>query len=220
MPSSTEKQRNYIFYLRGKYKSKENTPEDEKWIWESGWEKVKESHYTKNQIKDILMNRLKFKTFDLTPTYAKWIWEVPENELQLNENKTRKKYIKFFHESTKTLKNYRHGTTFKFAKNIKKYGFDLGERNAVYFAPANSPLAEVYGSDIVFIVDIIYNNPISFLEIQKNIIPILKQQNKKINESSINKELIKMGYDIILNKNEVAVLNLKNIKIKDIQEIK
>jgi hypothetical protein len=43
MPSSTEKQRNYIFYLRGKYKSKENTPEDEKWIWESGWEKVKEN---------------------------------------------------------------------------------------------------------------------------------------------------------------------------------
>ena len=41
MPSQTTKQRNYIFYLRGKYKNKSNTPEDQKWIWDSGWEKIK-----------------------------------------------------------------------------------------------------------------------------------------------------------------------------------
>jgi hypothetical protein len=183
MPSSSEKQRNYIFYLRGKYKSKENTPEDEKWIWDSGWNKIKEAQlpkgwklkkdspgkftiispkgnstkfknttpdeiidwaigqqqqlddfnatkhltvcpkcfnyydkkerscpycnpikentYTKNQIKDILMNRLKFKTIDLTPDYAKWIWNVNDSELELNENKgivARERYTKFFED--------------------------------------------------------------------------------------------------------------------------
>lgn len=42
MPSKTEKQRNYIFYLRGKYKSKDKTPDKDKWIWDSGWEQVEE----------------------------------------------------------------------------------------------------------------------------------------------------------------------------------
>lgn len=102
MPSSSEKQRNYIFYLRGKYKSKENTPEDKSWIWDEGWKIVKESTYTKNQIKDILMNRLKFKTIDLTPDYAKWIWNVNDSELELNENKEikmKKRYQQFFSEA-------------------------------------------------------------------------------------------------------------------------
>lgn len=45
MPSQTTKQRNYIFYLRGKYKNKSNTPEDQKWIWDSGWEKIKKEDY-------------------------------------------------------------------------------------------------------------------------------------------------------------------------------
>jgi hypothetical protein len=42
MPSSSTKQRNYIFYLRGKYKDKSSTPEKDKWIWDSEWETVKE----------------------------------------------------------------------------------------------------------------------------------------------------------------------------------
>jgi hypothetical protein len=46
MPSSSEKQRRYIFYLRGKYKTESDTPEDKKWIWDSGWEKVKRKIYT------------------------------------------------------------------------------------------------------------------------------------------------------------------------------
>jgi hypothetical protein len=40
MPSSSEKQRRFIFTLRGKYKNKSNTPEKDQWIWEKGWEKV------------------------------------------------------------------------------------------------------------------------------------------------------------------------------------
>jgi hypothetical protein len=44
MPSTSEKQRKYIFYLRGKYKTKTDTPESEKWIWDSGWNTVKEKY--------------------------------------------------------------------------------------------------------------------------------------------------------------------------------
>ena len=41
MPSVSTKQRNYIFYLRGKYKNKSDTPEDQKWIWNSDWNEIK-----------------------------------------------------------------------------------------------------------------------------------------------------------------------------------
>ena len=43
MPSSSTAQRNYIFYLRGRYKTKDKTPEKDKWIWEKSWEEIKES---------------------------------------------------------------------------------------------------------------------------------------------------------------------------------
>ena len=42
MTSSSEKQRNYIFYLRNKYGSKEKAPEKYKWAFEKGWETIKE----------------------------------------------------------------------------------------------------------------------------------------------------------------------------------
>lgn len=42
MPSSSTAQRNYIFYLRGKYQTKDKTPEKDKWIWEKSWEGLKE----------------------------------------------------------------------------------------------------------------------------------------------------------------------------------
>ena len=32
MPSKTEKQRKFIFYKRGKYKTKKNTPKSWKWL--------------------------------------------------------------------------------------------------------------------------------------------------------------------------------------------
>lgn len=42
MPSETEKQRKFIYYLRGKYKNLDKTPEKFKWVWESGWDNLKE----------------------------------------------------------------------------------------------------------------------------------------------------------------------------------
>jgi hypothetical protein len=42
MTSKSEQQRKYIFHLRGKYKNDSNTPQDQKWIWDSGWNEIKE----------------------------------------------------------------------------------------------------------------------------------------------------------------------------------
>jgi len=44
MPSKSEQQRKWIFVQRDRYKSKENTPEDMKWIWKSEWEKIEENN--------------------------------------------------------------------------------------------------------------------------------------------------------------------------------
>lgn len=44
MPSSSEKQQKMIFAKRDQYKSKENTPDKWKWVWDSGWGKVKERY--------------------------------------------------------------------------------------------------------------------------------------------------------------------------------
>ena len=41
MPSVSTKQRNYIFYLRGKYGSKSEAPEKYKWVFDKGWDTIK-----------------------------------------------------------------------------------------------------------------------------------------------------------------------------------
>ena len=35
MPFKSDKQRKFIYYLRGKYSTKKNTPKKYKWIWGS-----------------------------------------------------------------------------------------------------------------------------------------------------------------------------------------
>jgi hypothetical protein len=42
MPSRSERQRNFIFAKRGEYKTKSDTPEDWKWVWNDEWEKIEE----------------------------------------------------------------------------------------------------------------------------------------------------------------------------------
>lgn len=44
MPSSTEKQRRYIFFLRNKYGSKDKAPEKYKFAFEKGWEKLQKEN--------------------------------------------------------------------------------------------------------------------------------------------------------------------------------
>jgi hypothetical protein len=108
MPSKSRDQQKMIFAKRSQYKTKADTPEDWKWVWNDDWIKVEESSYTKNQIKDILMNRYKFKSPEYTPSYAMWIWEVDDSELELNESKEStkmKRYQKFFIEA-KTVDGY------------------------------------------------------------------------------------------------------------------
>lgn len=42
MTSQSTKQRQFIFAKRAQYKTKDNTPEKDKWIWHKDWETVKE----------------------------------------------------------------------------------------------------------------------------------------------------------------------------------
>ena len=37
MPFKSDKQRKFIYYLRGKYSTKKNTPKKYKWIWAEDW---------------------------------------------------------------------------------------------------------------------------------------------------------------------------------------
>jgi len=43
MPSKSDKQRRFILHLRDKYKTKKNTPEKYKWIWDDDWLKVEKT---------------------------------------------------------------------------------------------------------------------------------------------------------------------------------
>lgn len=45
MPSKSNLQRKFIFYKRDKYKTKKNTPEKWKWIWDEEWETVEETKW-------------------------------------------------------------------------------------------------------------------------------------------------------------------------------
>jgi hypothetical protein len=126
-----------------------------------------------------------------------------------------KKYSKV-EEKIKILRNYKHGTSHKIAKEIKNKGFLLGARNGIYFAPPKHDFSDIYGGGSVIVVDIIYNKSITIDDIRKNIVPLLRSKNKKVTEPFVNKELFKMGYDLVIGHNEVVVLNPKNIKIKDI----
>lgn len=44
MPATSRKQQKYIYFLRGKYKTKTDTPEKFKWIWEEGWKDLQERY--------------------------------------------------------------------------------------------------------------------------------------------------------------------------------
>lgn len=74
MPSKSEQQRKWIFTQRSKYKSKENTPDNMKWIWEKSWkiiekkgekmykrifkEDLKESRLIPNESKNLFANKM------------------------------------------------------------------------------------------------------------------------------------------------------------------
>jgi hypothetical protein len=131
-----------------------------------------------------------------------------------------KRYKPLFEKET-TLKNYKHSTSSKNAKEIDKKEFSLGDRNAIYFAPENSPLSSVYGGDVEIIANLTYENPIDMKDIRSKIVPEMQKQKKKVSEPEVNKELIKKDYDIILNdKKEVAVLDPEVIDIKSVKKIK
>jgi hypothetical protein len=122
----------------------------------------------------------------------------------------------------KEYKNVTHGTTREFTKQIKKQGFKRGNRGAIYFDAKGTggDLAFVYGSDFIFYADVSPKKIIKMDDIRKVIIPKMEELDLKINEKNINNWLYKNGFDLIDNKNEIAVLNPKIIKINKVEKIK
>ena len=64
MPAETRKQQKYIYFLRGKYKTKSDTPEKFKWIWDEGYSQVKERYVPFNFNEDEEELDEKSKTVD------------------------------------------------------------------------------------------------------------------------------------------------------------
>jgi len=56
MPAKSKVQQRLIFSKRSQYKTKKDTPEKWKWIWDKGWEKVSNDvpNKVKNEIKEMI----------------------------------------------------------------------------------------------------------------------------------------------------------------------
>jgi hypothetical protein len=79
MPAQTEKQRSYIFSMRNKYKTKEQTPAKLKFIWDSGWEnKGKLPEKVKENTMKNLIDLLKEASEDVEPIEQQN--ELPDSE--------------------------------------------------------------------------------------------------------------------------------------------
>lgn len=71
MPSSTERQKRYVYYLRDKYKDKASTPEKYQWVWNDEWLTVK-----KEQRQQLTIWKSIYKEEEIdqtkTPEFKKW----------------------------------------------------------------------------------------------------------------------------------------------------
>jgi hypothetical protein len=130
MPADSAKQQKMIFTKRGIYGSKEKTPEKWKWIWDSGYEKVKEKITTKSQALDILLWRKRFGNRENTPPESQWIWD--EDLSDVKENKMKTRYVKFFKEMADTIELHsgdkvklRNGNVVTIKNDVGKYRFEL-----------------------------------------------------------------------------------------------
>lgn len=117
----------------------------------------------------------------------------------------------------KIYKNVTHGTTKQSADSIKKSGFRLPDRGALFFDAKGQKgsLHQVYGSDATITCDLESNNPISMSDVRSKIFPEMKSKNIIHNEKNTHKYLRTKGYDLIDNTNELIVLDPKIIKIKN-----
>jgi hypothetical protein len=63
MPSKSRAQQKYVYHLRGKYKTRKDTPEKYKWVWDKGFETIEERTlrlipiYKSTQIGDLILER-------------------------------------------------------------------------------------------------------------------------------------------------------------------
>jgi hypothetical protein len=156
--------------------------------------------------------------------YFKKAYPVNKLEIRIDEDGKGKREVTIKGEGEEPaklneglLKNWKHGTSKKVAKIITSRGFNMDavDRGAIYFAPPDSNLSGIYGSDSTIIADIRYRKPIALHDIRTKIVPEMQRQGVKASEPTVNQFLRGLGYDIILNKkSEVAVLDPKIIAIR------
>lgn len=123
--------------------------------------------------------------------------------------------------TSKIYRNVTHGTSQSNAEIIKRSGFKLPKRKALFFDAKGSrgDLAGVYGSEIIITVDLNAKNIISMSDVRSKIFPEMKKQGQVHNELNTHNYLIKLGYDLIDNVNELIVLDPKIITIKSFAKI-
>jgi len=128
MPSKSQKQFKYIMYLRSKYENKKNTPEKDKWIWDSEWTDVKYGDLPKEKTlttEDLLLEMLgstgSFKEYkeemelnDQTYIDLLYDFNTPNNDLKyhlknvrFNEeiNHISKSFVTYVNKSLEENKN-------------------------------------------------------------------------------------------------------------------
>lgn len=120
-----------------------------------------------------------------------------------------------------SYRNVTHGTSSANAELIKKSGFRLPKRKALFFDSKGSSgnLAGVYGSEIIITVDLNPRKPIEMSEVKSRIFQEMKSKGIVHNEINTHNYLIKLGYDLIDNVNELIVLNPKIITVKNFAKI-
>src|SRR5512147_2039611 len=109
MPSSSKKQRAYIFYLRGKYKNKENTPEKYKFIWDDEWKKVEETMLQTYKSK---YSEEDLKSHEIEKLYLRyWNWfEMKINQIRESDLEEKEAYRSSYHD--KPWDTYYSGSLF------------------------------------------------------------------------------------------------------------
>jgi hypothetical protein len=105
MPSKTEKQRRYVYYLRDKYKDKSFTPQKYKWIWNDEWLQIKEElmkPYKRQFIEKTqfnITNKLLLKYYESMILEESFFGSVKsvKDFLSKFKNKAKKFFTKLYH---------------------------------------------------------------------------------------------------------------------------
>ena len=125
MPSKSEQQRKWIFVQRDKYKSKDNTPEDMKWIWKAEWEKVKETKL--KRYKSFLKENKKYEYFAFRDSEG-GAFSKPHKSYLIMDKDT-------IIQDDGYMKCYKNVLEYTMVRQNKKYKMSLEKRKQICIDP-------------------------------------------------------------------------------------